>query len=80
MTSAPVIFGELDKMQSTKGKETIEWTPTVLIGFYVFEPAIASIIYMLGAPRRQRAHKSSVGLVGVASERDQRSILSLTCI
>ena len=49
MTSAPVIFGELDKMQSTKGKETIEWTPTVIIGFYVFEPAIASIIYMLGA-------------------------------
>ena len=57
VTSAPVIFGELDKMQSTKGKETIEWTPTVVIGFWVFEPAIASIIYMLGAPRRQRAQQ-----------------------
>lgn len=48
VSNTPVVYGDLErKAGSTEGEADVLYTPIVHVGFYIFEPATVSIIYML---------------------------------
>ena len=45
-SDTPIVYGKLEKKQDANG-DNVTYTPIVNVGFYIIEPAIVALVYML---------------------------------